>query len=92
MLEHRASARQLTFRTGRIAPVDESNQIDCAILNISQSGACILVPDGAEIPECFELAIDSEHAIRLCRRVWRDGFRIGVAFLHGGQKASHMPG
>lgn len=81
MLENRKSARQLTFRTGRITTADEPDQIECAILNLSRSGACILVPDGAEIAELFMLAVDREDEVRSCRRIWREGSRIGVAFL-----------
>ncbi len=81
MLENRKSARRLTFRTGRITAPEGPDQIACAILDISSSGACILVPNDAEISEVFELAIDREDAVRRCRRVWRRGARIGIAFL-----------
>ena len=81
MLENRQSTRQLTLRTGRITAVDAPNQIDCAILNLSRSGACILVPDGCEVVELFELVIDREHGHRNCRLIWRNGSRIGVEFI-----------
>jgi PilZ domain len=81
MLEGRKSERQLTFRTGTITAAGDPNRIACAILNISSTGACILVPRRAEIRELFELAIDRDDAVRRCRRVWRQGSRIGVAFL-----------
>jgi hypothetical protein len=92
MLENRKSARQLTFRTGRITTADEPDQIECAILNLSRSGACILVPYGARIAEVFVLAIDRDDAVRSCRCVWREGPRIGVAFLDHGQPASRLTG
>ena len=88
MLESRRSERHMTLRTGKISVVDEPNQIDCAILNISQSGACILIPTGAVVSEFFELAIDGENAIRDCRRIWRDSSRVGVAFVNGEDQAS----
>ena len=81
MMEARRSERQLTFRTGTITPAGDPNRIACAILNISGTGACILVPRDTEICELFELAIDRDDAVRRCRRVWRQGSRIGVVFL-----------
>jgi PilZ domain len=85
MLENRNNERHLTLRTGKIILANEPDHIDCAVLNISRSGACILVPAGAAVSDFFELAIDCEEAPRNCRRVWQDGCRIGVAFSDGEQ-------
>ena len=90
MLESRRSERHMTLRTGRISVVDEPTQIDCAILNISLSGACILVPASAAISEFFELVIDCEDAIRNCRRIWREGAKVGVAFVNGEDQVSSL--
>jgi hypothetical protein len=81
--ESRKSTRLLTLRTGKITGPAESEQIDCAVLNVSGSGACILVPADVTIAEFFQLSIDCEDAIRQCRRVWRDGSRVGIAFIAG---------
>jgi hypothetical protein len=80
MVESRNSPRELILQTARIRAADRTDVVDCAVLNISESGACILVPAGAEISEMFELAIDHEEAIRHCRRIWQDGARLGVTF------------
>jgi hypothetical protein len=79
--ESRKSDRYLTLRTGKISAVEAPSDIACAVLNVSGTGACILVPTGAVIPEHFELTIDHEDAIRSCRRVWHDGSRIGAEFV-----------
>jgi hypothetical protein len=92
MSENRRNDRQLTFRTGKISGVDASDQIDCAVLNVSRSGACILVPDGATVAEIFELVIDREDGRRVCRRIWQDGSRIGLAFMDGMEQASRPVG
>jgi PilZ domain-containing protein len=83
MFENRKSTREMTLQTAKIRADGETDGIDCAVLNISETGACILVPSGVAIPDTFELAIDSEEAIRICRRVWQDGARIGVTFATG---------
>jgi hypothetical protein len=54
--------------------------IDCAIFDLSEGGACLVVPLGTHVPETFELAIDPERASRACRVRWQSGNKLGVAF------------
>jgi PilZ domain len=88
MLENRKSTREMTLQTAKIRADGETDGIDCAVLNISRTGACILVPPGAAISDAFELVIDGEEGIRTCRRVWQDGARIGVTFATTEDSAS----
>jgi hypothetical protein len=76
-LEARSHPRELTLQTGRIQRGAQHQDIVCAVLNISNGGACILVPERAEVPQQFRLVIDygGSHA---CEIVWRSGNRIGV--------------
>jgi|RhiMethySRZTD1v2_1073278.scaffolds.fasta_scaffold1369855_2 hypothetical protein len=80
MSERRESPRWLTFRTGRIQSIATPSEIVCAILDISETGACILIPVGAQVHEVFDLAMDPEGASVPCRVAWRSGNRIGVSF------------
>jgi hypothetical protein len=79
MLNLRRQPRLLTLKTGKILIGRSAPQIECAILNIHGAGACILVPDPADIPETFELVIDNDRKIFTCRVVWKAGHRIGVS-------------
>lgn len=92
MSENRRDERLLTFRTGKISGVDQSDQIDCAVLNVSRSGACILVPDGIAVAEILELVIDREDAPRVCRRIWQEGSRIGLVFVDGMEQVPRLVG
>jgi hypothetical protein len=76
----RKSARHLVFRTGRIVCSDETFSLECAILNLSDHGASILVPTGAVVPESFTLRMDHGNVILACKLAWREGVRIGVSF------------
>jgi PilZ domain len=76
----RRSKRHLTFRTGKIVCSDGTISFDCAVLNISDHGACILVPVGATVPESFTLHVDHEKPVRECKLAWREGARIGASF------------
>ena len=80
MLDDRDEPRVLVLKTGRIVCAGASSPIDCAVLNISASGACILVPPGVMVPTSFALAIDQDAAMHDCTVAWRDGARLGVRF------------
>jgi PilZ domain len=80
MLEHREHPRDLVLKTAQIRSHGDATAIDCAILNISQTGACVLVPPEMIVPERFDLSIDREDVIYACRLVWRAGSKMGLAF------------
>ncbi len=77
----RRSARQLTFQTGTIVCSDQAFSVQCAILNISEHGACILVPMGSTVSEAFTLLMDHDMARHECKLAWREGARIGASFV-----------
>jgi hypothetical protein len=70
----------LILRTGKIVGAREAAAIDCAILNISHSGACILVPPEASVPQSFDLSVDPHDAVYKCETVWKAGPKIGLTF------------
>lgn len=69
----------LTLNTGTITGRDETLNVDCSILDFSGNGACVLVPDAAEIPAVFLLSIDGTKTTYSCVIRWRMRNRIGVA-------------
>jgi hypothetical protein len=80
MLERRAHSRSLTLKTGKILRAeDEASDIDCAILDLSDGGARILVSDPTEVPQKFLLKIDRTPTVYVCERVWIDGNQIGLS-------------
>jgi hypothetical protein len=55
--------------------------LPCAIADVSQSGARIVLESDAELPPEFLLLLSAQGgARRICRLVWRDGPNIGVEF------------
>jgi hypothetical protein len=88
MQENRDNERKLVLRTGWIVHVHLPDPIGCAILNISRTGACVLVPTDANIPDVFDLAIDREYEPLRCRRIWQRGAKVGIKFVDGGESDS----
>ena len=80
MLDKRREHRLLTLKTGTIISIEVPSGVDCAILDLTVGGACLLVPIGAEIPDTFDLAIDPSRASYACKVAWKSGNKIGVSF------------
>ena len=76
----RRSERHLTFKTGRVVAANHDYAVECGVLNVSQHGACILVPVGSKIGDHFSLFIDGDEGPHHCTVAWRDGSRIGVSY------------
>ncbi len=76
----RRSERHLTFKSARIVAVNHDYSVECAVLNVSQHGACVLVPVGARVEDRFTLFIDGSDEPHHCAVAWRDGPRIGVSY------------
>ena len=89
MVERRAHSRCLTLKTGKVVAATGESGIDCAILDISDGGACILVGNPAEVPQSFALTVDSTNAVYRCDRVWTTGHKIGLTFLSKSGGARH---
>jgi hypothetical protein len=75
----RKAQRQRTFKGGSIA-FDAAHSTDCIIRNLSDTGACLEVPNPSGIPDIFKLIIRPEILTRTCKVAWRTNQRIGVRF------------
>ncbi len=80
MLERRHEPRQLILKTGKIRSPEIPYEIDCAILDFSTGGACILLPDAVRVPDTFELAVDPGGERYFCHVAWKMPNKIGVSF------------
>jgi hypothetical protein len=79
-IQHRRSIRRLTFATGRVVGENDAYSVECALLNVSDHGACLLIPDGATTGDRFTLFIDGSDQAHFCTVAWRDGPRMGVSY------------
>jgi hypothetical protein len=64
--------------TGRI--VFAGSGIDCAVRNISATGASLDIPDGTSVPPHFRLVV-GDAIDRTCRVAWRKPGRVFVDFI-----------
>ena len=78
MNEHRTAPRHRVLKAATIE--FGGGAIDCAIRNLSASGAALEVASPLGIPDQFNLVISADHSSQRCRVVWRKEKRIGVTF------------
>lgn len=77
--KHRLNERLLTLKIVKV--LTETRTIECAMLNISVGGACILLPKNNVLPDNFYLAIDNANNFLACRLIWTEGAVNGVQFV-----------
>ncbi|MET0313195.1 MAG: diguanylate cyclase [Hansschlegelia sp.] len=80
-LDRRRAHRRKTFKRGIILLDGIGSQIECAVRDLSQYGAKLLVNDYFTAPEHFTLKITGADETRRVRRCWQIGASVGVEFV-----------
>lgn len=80
MLERRKSARSRILKSAKLI-FGRTSIIDCAVRNLTNTGARIQVANTVNLPQDFEMTFDGGHSIRPCRLVWRTVTETGVEFV-----------
>ena len=58
---------------GGVAPV-----VDCVVLDVSEGGASVVSVTGADLPDAFELQLDTRRTMGKAKVAWRSGVAVGV--------------
>ena len=78
MVETRIAPR---YRVSKAAAIEfVGGAIDCTIRDLSITGAALKVSSQSGIPAQFTLVVPGDGLHLPCNVVWRNGYRIGVAF------------
>ncbi len=70
--------RKRILKNAQIVLSEKAPKLDCAVRNLSDTGACLQVSTTYGIPSTFEVIIEGVR--RACRSVWRTDKKIGVTF------------
>lgn len=84
--EHRVAPRHRVLKSAKIV-FDDWTAMDCAIRDISDTGAKIRVEGASRLPHKFRLLITSDNAIRDVQVAWFHHDMVGVAFLGEAKRA-----
>jgi hypothetical protein len=80
-LGRRKHVRIELYKPGFLIPAPDAPWIECEILDVSNSGACLEV-GALAVPELFGLAFTAKgEVLRVCSLVWRRGEVIGARFV-----------
>lgn len=77
--EQRKCARRKIGCRATVAVNERAPRLDCVIVDISQSGARLVVDTAIELPGEFLLML-SRNVSRRCTLVWRSERKVGVRF------------
>jgi hypothetical protein len=76
--EKRTIFRKRVLKNAQIILSDKAPKLDCAVRNISDTGACLQVSTTYGIPAAFDVIIEGVR--RPCRSIWRTDTKIGITF------------
>lgn len=79
MQDNRTIGRKRVLKTAQIVLSEKAPKLDCAVRNLSDTGACLQVSTTYGIPANFDVVF--ERVRRSCRSVWRTDTKIGVTFV-----------
>jgi hypothetical protein len=77
--EKRAIFRKRVLKTAQIILSAKAPKLDCAVRNLSNTGACLQLSTTYGIPMSFDVVLDGVQ--RPCRAVWRTDIKMGVTFI-----------
>ena len=67
------------LKGARISQFGLGTSTECRVLNLSESGACVVVASLVGVPETFDLVF-RDGTVRHCLFEWRTAEKIGVSF------------
>ena len=78
--ERRIERRRRVLFFGRISDASGATVADCAITNLSSTGAQVRLHAARTLPRLVYLIDPKTHAAHLCEIVWQRGDRLGLHF------------
>jgi hypothetical protein len=77
--EKRTGSRKRVLKTAQIILSAKAPKLECAVRNLSDTGACLQLSTTYGLPMRFDLVFDGVR--RPCRAVWRTDTKMGVTFI-----------
>lgn len=78
MQDKRTNYRKRILKNAQIILSERAPKLDCAVRNLTDTGACLQVSTTYGIPATFDVVIEGVR--RPCRSIWRTDTKMGIAF------------
>ena len=89
--DRRQAKRKRVLKGARILIPALGISVDCAVRDLSEDGACLILTAPVGVTDSFELAL-YDGTIRQCTVVWRTSRRLGVSFRPAADPAPSRAG
>jgi hypothetical protein len=76
--DKRTNYRKRILKNAQIILSEKAPKLDCAVRNLTDTGACLQVSTTYGIPATFDVVIEGVR--RPCRSIWRTDTKMGIAF------------
>ncbi|WP_132254692.1 pilus assembly protein PilZ [Methylobacterium segetis] len=80
-VDRREVPRHNALKRGWLSFLEKPYSLECLIWNVSDFGALIEVEPSTCLPQRFRIVVTSLSLNRNAMQTWRDGRKIGVAFV-----------
>jgi hypothetical protein len=67
---------------GGVAPV-----VDCIVVDVSEGGASVVAVGGGDLPNAFQLQLDTKQSLGQAEVMWRNGAAAGVTLARVQKKS-----
>ncbi len=78
MQDKRTNYRKRILKNAQIVLSEKAPKLDCAVRNLTDTGACLQVSTTYGIPATFDVVIEGVR--RPCRSIWRTDTKMGITF------------
>lgn len=85
--DKRIARRLRVLKQGKIVLPNGLTILDCAVRDLSETGARLICGETTAIPNTFRLAFPADRTIRDAKVVWRRPDQVGVHFTSAAAKA-----
>ena len=85
--QRRAAKRMRVLKSAKLI-LDDMRSIDCAVRDISATGAKVLIVSGNNLPDKFRLLMVADSTIRDVEIAWKRHDMIGVNFTSEAKSAA----
>jgi hypothetical protein len=85
--ERRTQQRGRVLKSGKLISGNRSIVIDCAVRDLTSTGARVRVAEITKLPERLELLVQSSGLIYPAEVQWQAGAEFGLMFTGPGQRA-----
>ncbi len=89
MAENREEQRRRVLKGALVVFNGRASTMNVMVRDLSEHGCRLKTDNVLAVPDAFELSLGQDMIVEQCRVAWRNGFEVGVEFLHADERVRH---